>query len=258
MTSIKNKIIYITVNNYIQMDPLIQSFISLSVNDNKIIRIQKVFRGYNTRLKRLSTIIYAIKNFLKKQTFQFSTQNEDGIYNCIDEHNIINLLTSYFGERIKKPQTRMWYDILAYDYKYGWLPIKTTCDNTGNLAMCVYAYTNELLDIHNKNTYNNGSMSKIFFNKIKNKEYNIIHKKDYYFIVLDKKENTNVIVNSVKGLTVLTPNINNLPFQIRWSKNNKFTYKHIKENIKLFVNCLNKTKMSWREQFITNMKTIEL
>ena len=152
----------------------------------------------------------------------------------------------------------MWYDILAYDYKYGWLPIKTTCDNTANLAMCVYAYTNELLDIHNKNTYNNGSMSKIFFNKIKNKEYNIIHKKDYYFIVLDKKENTNVIVNSVKGLSVLTPNINNLPFQIRWSKNNKFTYKHIKENIKLFVNCLNKTKMSWREQFITNMKTIEL
>ncbi len=51
------------------MDPLMQSFISLSVNDNKIIKIQKVFRGYSTRIKRLSTIIYAIKNFLKKHTF---------------------------------------------------------------------------------------------------------------------------------------------------------------------------------------------
>ena len=102
------------------MNPLIQSFILLSVNDNKIIRIQKVFRVYNTRIKRLPTIIYAIKNFLKKQTFQFSTQNEDGrINSCIDEYNIINILISCFGERIKKPQSRMWYDILAYDYKYG-------------------------------------------------------------------------------------------------------------------------------------------
>ena len=47
----------------------------------------------------------------------------------------------------------MWYDILAFDYMYGWISIniKTTgiriSDNTGNLAMCVYAYTNEILDI---------------------------------------------------------------------------------------------------------------
>ena len=37
----------------------------------------------------------------------------------------------------------MWYDILAYDYMYKWIPIniKTTTtktsDNTGNLTMCV-------------------------------------------------------------------------------------------------------------------------
>ena len=37
----------------------------------------------------------------------------------------------------------MWYDILVFDYMYGWLPINIkittmkTNDNTGNLAMCV-------------------------------------------------------------------------------------------------------------------------
>ncbi len=77
----------------------------------------------------------------------------------------------------------MWYDILAFDYKYGWIPIniKTTttltCDNTGNLAMCVYAYTNELLDIHRNKSYENGKMSEILFEKLRNKQYNINCKK---------------------------------------------------------------------------------
>lgn len=79
----------------------------------------------------------------------------------------------------------MWYDILIFDYIYGWLPIniKTTStftnDNTGNLSMCVYSYTNEILNFHNK--YENGKMSDILFNKIKNKEYNYRNKKDYYY-----------------------------------------------------------------------------
>ena len=47
----------------------------------------------------------------------------------------------------------MWYDILVFDYMYEWISIniKTTditiSDNTGNLTMWVYAYTNEILDI---------------------------------------------------------------------------------------------------------------
>lgn len=96
---------------------------------------------------------------------------------------------------------------------YGWHPvnIKTTStltnDNTGNLSMCVYSYTNE-----NLNIYENSKMCDILFNKIKNKEYN---KKDYYFIVINKNNSKDIIVNS---LTILSPNINNLPFQICWNK----------------------------------------
>lgn len=177
------------------------------IDEIEIIKIQKWFRGCIIRLKRLPLIMYKMKKYLEIQVFQFSNYNEDGrINSCIDENEIIKLLIEKFGERIKKPKIRMWYDILAFDYMYGWIPIniKTTTtitsDNTGNLAMCVYSYTDEMLDIHSNKSYENGKMSNILFNKLKNKKYNTNNKKDYYFIVLNKTNTNDVIVNSVKGL----------------------------------------------------------
>ena len=76
----------------------------------------------------------------------------------------------------------------------------------------MYAYTNKILDIHRDKSYENGEMSEILFHKLKSKEYNTNNKKDYYFVVLNKTVPNDIIVNSLKGLTILTPNINNLPF----------------------------------------------
>ena len=142
--------------------------------ENKIIKIQKWFRGYILRLKRLPLILYIIRRYLISKEFEFSKHNDDGrINSCIDEDEIIKLLIEKFSNKIKKPKMRMWYDILIFDYIYGWIPcnIKTTStlthDNTGNLAMCVYAYTNEYLDIHKNNSYENGKMSNILYNKLK-------------------------------------------------------------------------------------------
>lgn len=249
----------------LQIEALTTSFSSLVIDETNIIKIQKWFRGCILRLKQLPLIMYKIKKYLKLQAFQFSTQNEDGrINSSIDEDGVIKLLIEKFGEKIKKPKIRMWYDILAFDYMYGWIPIniKTTTtitsDNTGNLAMCVYAYTNEILDIHRDKSYENGKMSDILFDKLKNKKYNTNNKKDYYFIVLNKTDAIDIIVNSVKGLTILTPNINNLPFQVCWDKNRTFKYENINTKIKLFINCLHKPKPSWKETFMSNIRTIKL
>jgi len=249
----------------LQVEAITTSLSSFAIDENKIIKIQKWFRGCILRLKQLPLIMYKIKKYLKLQAFQFSTQNEDGrINSCIDEDEVIKLLIEKFGEKIKKPKIRMWYDILAFDYMYGWVPIniKTTTtitsDNTGNLAMCVYAYTNEILDIHRDKSYENGKMSDILFNKLKMKKYNTNNKKDYYFIVLNKTDASNIIVNSVKGLTILTPNINNLPFQVCWDKNRKFKYENINKKIKLFIDCLQKPKPSWKETFMSNIRTLDL
>ena len=239
-------------NNYI---------IIMTTDLNYIIKIQKWFRGCIYRLKHLPLIMYKIQNYLKLEKFKFSNANEDGrINSCNDEDEVIKLLINKFGNLIKKPKIRMWYDIMVFDVIFGWLPvnIKTTTtltnDNTGNLAMCVYSYTNENLDLNK--SYENGKMSNILINKFKNKEYNYISKKDYYFIVLNKQNSNDIIINSLKGLSVLTPNINNLPFQICWNKNRHFQYENIKIKINKFIECLKKPKPSWKEIFISNIKLL--
>jgi len=236
--------------------------------ENKIIKIQKCFRGYILRLKRLPLILYIIRRYLISKEFEFSKHNDDGrINSCMDEDEIIKLLIENFSNKIKKPKMRMWYDILIFDYIYGWIPcnIKTTStltnDNTCNLAMCVYAYTNEYLDIHKNNSYENGKMSNILYNKLKNKEYNKNNKnnkKDYYFIILNKTNTDDIIINSIKGLTILTPNINNLPFQVCWNKNRLFKYENINKKIKLFIDCLQRPKPSWKETFMKNIRQLDL
>ncbi len=251
----------------LDVETITQSLSLLDINNVKInnaIKIQSWFRGCMFRLKRLPLIMYKIQKFLKTQAFEFSNQNADGRVNSIiDEDEVIKLLVNKFGNKIKKPKIRMWYDILALDDIHGWIPIniKTTTtltsDNTGNLAMCVYAYTDEILDIQRNKSYENGKMSIILFNKLKNKKYNKSNKKDYYFIVLNKTDATDIIVNSVKGLTTLTPNINNLPFQVTWDKNRVFKYENINKKIKLFIECLQKPNPSWKETFMSNIRTLK-
>ena len=236
----------------------------LLVNDNnieKIITIQKWFRGCIYRLKTLPLILYKIQKYLQSSIFKFSNNTNDGrINSCIDEEQIILLLFEKFNNRIIKPKIRMWYDILVYDNYYNWIPVNikttttTTPDNTGNLAMCVYAYTDEILDLYK--CYGNGKMSELLFIKLQEKKYNKINKKDYYFIVLNKLNHSDIIINSVKGLTTLTSNINNLPFQVKWNKNRIFNYENINKKVKLFIDCLKNSKPSWSEKFMRNIRSI--
>lgn len=236
-------------------------------NLEDVIYIQKWFRGSIFRLKRLPLIMYKIQHFLKSCQFQFSSQTTDGrINSCIDEDNVLDLLLNKFQGRIRKSKIRNWHDLLVFDYYYGWLPvnIKTTSttnsDNVGNLALCVYAYTNyipnTLLDLEKE--YKNGEMSKILLDNIAKKNYNRINKRDYYFLVLNKKDPNNIIVNSVKGLSLLTPNVNNLPFQVSWKKNEVFLYDKIGAKIMMFIKCLQKPELSWKETFMMEIRKLSI
>jgi hypothetical protein len=251
-------------------DLLISEFKQFKITENIVLQhsalvIQKHVRGFLFRLKRLPLILYLIQNFLVSKV-EFNRQNSDGrINSCYDETKVVDLLKRKYGDKIVVTEDRHWYDILLYDTIVGWIPVNikstttTTSDNTGNLAMCVYAYTNSdsnELDIFTKKTYKNGPMSELLIKKLKKKEYNRIHKKDYYFIVLNKSDPTQIIINSVKGLSILTPNSNNLPFQVCWGKNSCFNYKPIDNCIKMFIDCLKKPKPSWQVNFIQDIKKI--
>jgi hypothetical protein len=99
-------------------------------------------------------------------------------------------------------------------------------------------------------------MSKILINKLIHKEFNSINKKDYYFLVINKKNSKDIIINSIKGLVILTSNINNLPFQICWNKNRVYKYDIIYNNIKIFLECIKKSNPSWKEEFVCKCKNI--
>ena len=71
--------------------------------------------------------------------------------------------------------------------------------------------------------------------------------------MVNKTNTSDIIVNSIKGLTILTPNINNLPFQVCWNKNRLFKYANINKKIELFINCLHKPKPCWKITFILNL-----
>jgi hypothetical protein len=73
---------------------------------------------------------------------------------------------------------------------------------------------------------------------------------------MNKTNSCDVIINSVKGLSVLTPNVNNLPFQVCWNKNRIFTYGPINKKVKLFIECLQKPKPSWKEEFMSNIRIL--
>ena len=76
--------------------------------------------------------------------------------------------------------------------------------------------------------------------------------------MLNKTDANDIIVNSVKGLTILTPNINNLPFQVCWKKNRAFKYEKINKKIKLLIDCFQRPQLSWKEVFMTNIRTLVL
>lgn len=234
------------------------------MNDKYAIKIQKVFKGYIVRSRSLPLILYMIQNYLRTYNFNFSNTFEDGRNNSsIDENNIIKILTDKYKTKIIIPNIRIWYDILVYDKIYGWIPvnIKTTSmktrDNTGNLAMCVYAYTDFKLDLNYKKTYTNGIMSSILINKLKNKEYNKNYKKDYYFLVLNKKNSKDIIINSILGLNKINNNINNLPFQVCWNINRIYRRENIAKKIDLFINCLSNYKNNWKKNFLDNIKCLK-
>ena len=176
------------------------------------VKIQKVFRGYLFRLKRLPLILYIVQKYLKNASVNLSLLSQDGRVNSsIDEISIIESLNTKFSNKIRVPNSRMWYDILLFDNLIGWIPVNIkstttlTYDNTGNLTTCVYAYTDTEIDFEKNENFENGEMSLLLIDKIKKGFLNRRKKKDYYFIVVNnykQYERFNIFKIKCKQFTI--------------------------------------------------------
>ena len=153
--------------------------------------------------------------FLNETNIVLCEEHEDGRYNStIDEDTIIDLLEEKYGkENIERPPARWWWDVRVFGFPVN---IKSstfvTADNFSSKQAVLYALTDltedEIVRVKNFQT----------FQKLLKERGKKENNRDYYCIVLNKITNE-VHLTSLKTLYVLTPNGNNLLFQVNWGKN---------------------------------------
>lgn len=139
-----------------------------------------------------------------------STEHADGRLNSnTDEDAVIAALEDQYGaDNVQKAPPRYWYDVLLFGHPVN---IKssgmTTADNCNAIKAILHCFTDAQL----KNGWRH------FYDSIANRSSTNTGR-NYYFIVLDKNTG-DVHLQSLLTLARLTPNGNNLPFQIKWADN---------------------------------------
>ena len=183
--------------------------------------------------KKFPPKLLEVLEFLNKVKIKVSESHEDGRVNSIDdEGTIIDLLIEEYGEEnIIKPPARWWWDVKIFEYYFNLKSSAygTAADNFSSKAAILYALTDLPEDKLNVSSW------KKFQDALINhggKENN----RDYYIFSLNKKNNE-VHLTSLKSLSKLTPNGNNLPFQIKWSDNTTPVDRTYRQAYDFLVGC---------------------
>lgn len=157
-----------------------------------------------------------IRDFLIKDSVQLSHDFQDGRVNAsINESEILKKIQSEF--EIELPPPRSWFDF-AIPNEHDKIPvnIKVTTTTTADNVQCklgiYYALTGKWPDFPNETPW--GKYFSLLRNNI-NKEKD----KDYYFLIVNKNDSSDVFCTSLKQVNKLVANGNNLPFQCNWGEN---------------------------------------
>ena len=169
----------------------------------------------------------------RNELFKIENSCSDGrICSAIQEKYIIDKLKELEYEWII-PNIRWWFDVaLIIDDKFIPINIKITnlknSDNIGNYSIIAYSMTD--CDMKYDECYTNNILDEFMNGSIKFAETD----RDYWFLIINKQTNgETVYINSFKGLSKITPNKSNLPFQINWRNNLDYKPKTTDEMFKL-------------------------
>lgn len=187
-----------------------------------------------------------IRDFLASNGVQLSKQFQDGRINAsINEDEIIKAIRSKFD--IDLPPPRYWYDfaILNGNEKIP-VNIKITSTSTADNVQCKLGMYYALTGIWPK--FANETPWADYFALLK-RGLSTSTEKDYYFLVVSKKNPRDVFCTSLKQIQTLVANGNNLPFQCNWGNNRhpkqrthdgaiKFLLGKFRESIQLRANIL--------------------
>jgi hypothetical protein len=179
-----------------------------------------------------------VVSFLNTIGVSISGNHEDGRVNSIvDEDTVIDLLEEKYGkENIIRPKMRDWWDVKVFGYP---IQIKSSdftkkaSDNFNSKAAILYALTYLPEDKVKVNRWAKFEDALLNYSDVDNG-------RDYYIIVVDKSTK-NVYLNSLKSLTKLTANGNNLPFQIKWVDNLNPVVRTHRQAYEFIVECYKKS-----------------
>lgn len=172
-----------------------------------------------------------IVDFLKNYDVKLSSTMSDGRINSIlNEWEIINLIEQKF--KISVPSARDWADFYIDNVPVN-IKITTTntADNASSKKGLYYALTGMIYQGRDQ-----------WDQYLKSLKLNIRDTdKDYYFLVVNKDNTSDIFFNSLKCITTLQPNGNNLPFQIKWKDNKILNCKNFEEASRLLLTTLGKS-----------------
>ena len=165
---------------------------------------------------------------IKKNKMNYSNEFSDGRINSIkDEDTARDLIVKIYSKHpygdyeIDTSVDRKWYDLafINKNDKNDIIPInikvsKLGTDNISGKEGIFYALTGK-----NPDNFNTSSWETFMNNIEKNLDIHLDASKDYYFLVFNKKVENDCYWTSLKCLTELTQNPNNLPFQSNWTLN---------------------------------------
>lgn len=156
-----------------------------------------------------------IRDFLLHSNLTLSTQSRDGrINSAFNEDEIFNLIQANF--EVNRPNMRDWVDF-SFEENGIFYPINIkvsttqTADNLNCKLGIYYALTGEIPHFGNGVNWEN-----YFKSLSENLKPN---NADYYFLIINKDDCSDIFTTSLKALQCIIPNGNNLPFQAKWDSN---------------------------------------
>ena len=194
-------------------------------------------------MDRTARTFQLLESFIHDTNIEACTDHEDmRIGSLMDEGNIIKAMIVKFGEEnIKVPRTRHWYDVLFFgiplaikssDFK------KKASDNWSSKTAILWAFSNMSLEEFENSPQSRNLRHQDFQNYLRalrpKPSLDPVHANDIWILILDKGTGQ-LHLNSLMGLSKLTPNGNNLPFQICWAKNTVPVGRSISESYKFIT-----------------------
>lgn len=166
-----------------------------------------------------------------------SSLQETIITSFLKESKDIQDILNKYNMKLLIPHQREWFDFCLFnDNKFIPVNIKIsslkTADNVSSKKGLYYACTgvfphSNYDELCKSDSFKTNKWTE-FYKKLK-EDVDKNENGDYYFLIINKNNTSDIFFTSLKTLKNITPNGNNLPFQCKWENNRERVFRSHKE-----------------------------